>query len=138
MKTIELHSDSMQKQTMPSLAGTEGARRATGVPANDGSGKPATFSPPDPEVTEKKPKGALPPHTRYAFSRSTRPVVNPGKSGSCFGGKVCIIPISALGAGNVTKAHCAGPDSPEKRQKGQNIKNSSSLPQAPTKSGLGI
>ena len=47
----------MQNQTMPSLAGTEGVRRATGVPANDGGNhQPSTFSPPDPEVPEKKPR----------------------------------------------------------------------------------
>ena len=56
MKTKELHSDSMQKQIGLSLAGTEGARRATGVPANDSKHQPAAFSPPDPEVLEKKPR----------------------------------------------------------------------------------
>ena len=54
MKTIELHSDSMQKPTAPSSAGTEGARRATGVAADDGEHQPAAFSPPDPEVVVKK------------------------------------------------------------------------------------
>jgi len=54
MKTIELHSDFMQKQTAPSLADTGGTRRATGVAANDGEHQPAAFSPPDPEVVEKK------------------------------------------------------------------------------------
>jgi transposase-like protein len=56
MKTVEPHSDSMQKQTPPSLDSTEGARRATGVLANDGNRQSDTFSPPDPEVPEKRPR----------------------------------------------------------------------------------
>ncbi len=56
MKTIQMHPESMQSQTAASLAGTEGARRATGVPANDGNHQPGALSPPDPEVPEKKPR----------------------------------------------------------------------------------
>ena len=54
MQTIQLHSKSRHDQTTPSMAGTEGARRATGVPAIDGVPPIDTFSPPNPEVTEKK------------------------------------------------------------------------------------
>ena len=47
----------MQNQSTPSLAGTEGARRATGVPAKDGAPKKTgILSLPDPEVPEKKPR----------------------------------------------------------------------------------
>ena len=38
------------------LAGTEGARRATRVPANAAESFDSAFSRPDPEVSEKKPK----------------------------------------------------------------------------------
>ena len=41
----------MQEQQTPAIEGTEGARRATGVPSVSG-----TSSPPDPEVPEKKPR----------------------------------------------------------------------------------
>lgn len=55
MNTIKLHADPMQSQTVPSPAGMEGARRATGVPEGDGAIQLETaFSPPDPEVAEKK------------------------------------------------------------------------------------
>jgi len=46
----------MQDTTAASLAGTEGARRATGVPASDGNLQPDALTPPDPEVPEKKPR----------------------------------------------------------------------------------
>ena len=54
MKTIELLSDSMQKPTAPSLAATPVSLRAPSVPANEGEHQPAAFSPPAPEVVEKK------------------------------------------------------------------------------------
>jgi transposase-like protein len=51
MKTIQLQSKPMPEQSTLDTDGTEGARRATGVPSVFG-----TSSPPDPEVPEKKPR----------------------------------------------------------------------------------
>ena len=51
MKTIQLQSKPMLKQSTLDTDGTEGARRATGVPSVSG-----TSSPPNPEVPEKKPR----------------------------------------------------------------------------------
>lgn len=51
MKTIQLQTKSMAEQPTLDIEGTEGARRATGVPSMSG-----TPSPPDSEVSEKKPR----------------------------------------------------------------------------------
>ena len=51
MKTIQLQSKPMPEQSTLDTDGTEGARRATGVPSVS-----RTSSPPDPEVPEKKPR----------------------------------------------------------------------------------
>ena len=56
MKTVQLHSKVMRDSSTASVAGKEGARRATGVPATDGNHQFSTFPPPDPEVPEKKPR----------------------------------------------------------------------------------
>jgi transposase-like protein len=56
MKTIQLQSKSLLKQSSADIAGTEGARRATVVPAMSGTSALAAPSPPDPEVPEKKPR----------------------------------------------------------------------------------
>ncbi len=50
MKTIQIQSESMPEQCTLDTDGTEGARRATGGPSVS-----STFSPPDQEVTGKKP-----------------------------------------------------------------------------------
>jgi transposase-like protein len=49
MKTIQLQTKPMPEQPTLDIDGTEGARRATGVPSMSG-----TPLPPDPEVPEKK------------------------------------------------------------------------------------
>lgn len=54
METIQ--SKSMLKQSSMDIDGTEGARRATVVPSMSGTSATASPSPPDPEVTEKKPR----------------------------------------------------------------------------------
>jgi transposase-like protein len=51
MKTIQLQSKAIPEQSTLDTEGTEGARRATGVPSVSG-----TSLPPDPEVPEKKPR----------------------------------------------------------------------------------
>jgi transposase-like protein len=51
MKTIQLQSKPMPEQPTLDIDGTEGARRATGVPSMS-----SASSPPDPEVPEKKPR----------------------------------------------------------------------------------
>lgn len=51
MKTIQLQSNPMLEQSTLDLDGTEGARRATGVPSMS-----SPSVPPDPEVPEKKPR----------------------------------------------------------------------------------
>jgi transposase-like protein len=51
MKTIQLQSKPMPEQATLDIDGTEGARRATGVPSMSGPSVP-----PDPEVPEKKPR----------------------------------------------------------------------------------
>jgi len=51
MKTIQLQSKPMPEQPTLDIDGTEGARRATGVPSMSGP-----FVPPDSEVPEKKPR----------------------------------------------------------------------------------
>lgn len=56
MKTVQLHSEIMTDSSTASLAGTEGARRATGVPASDGNLQLGALTPPNPEVPEKKPR----------------------------------------------------------------------------------
>lgn len=56
MKTIQLQSKPMPKQSFVNIDGTEGARRATVVPSMSGTSDPAAPSPPDPEVPEKKPR----------------------------------------------------------------------------------
>jgi transposase-like protein len=82
MKTIELHSNSMQNQTSSSLAGTEGARRATGVPANDGSRQPDGFSPPDPEVVEKKPRRRFTAAYKLRILKEYEACSEPGQIGT--------------------------------------------------------
>jgi transposase-like protein len=82
MKTIQLHSESMQSQTAPSLSGTEGARRATGVPDNDGNTfQPVTFSPPDPEVAEKKPRRRFTAAYKLRILREYEACKQPGEIG---------------------------------------------------------
>ena len=56
MKTIQLQSKLMSKQSSTDIDGTEGARRATVVPSMSGTSAPAASLPPDPEVPEKKPR----------------------------------------------------------------------------------
>jgi len=51
MKTIQLQSKPMPEQSTLDIDGTEGARRASGVPSMS-----STSSLPDPEVPEKKPR----------------------------------------------------------------------------------
>ncbi len=51
MKSIQLQTKPMPEQPSLDIDGTEGARRATGVPSMS-----STPSPPDPEVPEKKPR----------------------------------------------------------------------------------
>ncbi len=51
MKTIQLHSKPMPELSTLDIDGTEGARRATGVPSMS-----SPSVPPDPEVPEKKPR----------------------------------------------------------------------------------
>jgi transposase-like protein len=82
MKTKELHSDSMQKQTALSLAGTEGARRATGVPAKDSNRSPVIFSPPDPEVPEKKPRRRFTAAYKLRILREYESCREPGEIGA--------------------------------------------------------
>ena len=56
MKTIQLKSILMEEQFPLPVDGTEGARRATGVPSTGRDlAKPKSL-PPDPEVPEKKPR----------------------------------------------------------------------------------
>ena len=57
METVRSYHDPMQPQTVPPEDGMEGARRATGIPSSGGGSQPSgPLSPPDPEVTEKKPR----------------------------------------------------------------------------------
>jgi transposase len=56
MKTVQLKSNPMQEQPAPAIVGTQGARRATGVPTMAGTPDKAASLPPDPEVPEKKPR----------------------------------------------------------------------------------
>jgi len=56
MKTVQLKSKTMQEQPTPAIEGTEGARRATGVPSMAGTPTQAASLPPNPEVPEKKPR----------------------------------------------------------------------------------
>ena len=56
MKTVQLRSKSMHEQPVTEIAGTEEARRATGVPAISGTPTLSMTSPPDPEVPAKKPR----------------------------------------------------------------------------------
>lgn len=56
MKTVQLNPKSMQEQSASAIVGTEGVRRATGVPTMAGTPDKAASLPPDPEVPEKKPR----------------------------------------------------------------------------------
>ena len=56
MKTIQLKSTTMSDQPTLTMPGTEGARRATGVPGIVNNPTTSKFLPPDPEVPEKKPR----------------------------------------------------------------------------------
>jgi len=56
MKTIQLRSSRMTDQAVLTEDGTEGALGAIGVPSSVGNRAESQFSPPDPEVIEKKPR----------------------------------------------------------------------------------
>ena len=56
METIHLTSPSSSQVPGSAEGATEGARRATGVAPSVGGRKPTIVSPPDPEVSEKKPR----------------------------------------------------------------------------------
>jgi len=56
MKTIQMKPQHTNDQEASAVGGTEGARRATGVPPTDGGREAFVVLPPDPEVPEKKPR----------------------------------------------------------------------------------
>jgi hypothetical protein len=89
MKTIQLQSKPMPEQPTLDIDGTEGARRATGVPSMSGP-----FVPPDSEVPEKKPR------RKYTAAYKLRilkeydaPAQYQERSEPCYAGKASIIPI---------------------------------------------
>jgi len=56
MKTIQLTSQTSNEVQASAMGSTDGARRATGVDPMAGGRNSQVFSPPDPEVPEKKPR----------------------------------------------------------------------------------
>ena len=56
MKTIQLTSQNSNEVQASAMGSTEGARRATGVDPMAGGRDSKVFSPPDPEVPEKRPR----------------------------------------------------------------------------------
>ena len=83
MKTVKLHSDSSQNQTTSSQSAMEGALRATGVADGDGTPQPETaFSPPDPEVTEKKPRRRFTAAYKLRILREYESCRQPGEIGA--------------------------------------------------------
>ncbi len=83
MKTVKLHSDSKQSQTASSPSAMEGALRATGVADGDGTPQPEmAFSPPDPEVMEKKPRRRFTAAYKLRILREYESCRQPGEIGA--------------------------------------------------------
>ncbi|MCL7489148.1 MAG: hypothetical protein M8357_13355, partial [Desulfobulbaceae bacterium] len=81
MKTVKLNANSMQEQSSI-IVGMEGARRATGVPTMiDTPGRAASL-PPDPEVSEKKPRRRFTAAYKLRILKEYEACTAPGEIGA--------------------------------------------------------
>jgi len=82
MKTIQLTSPNREEVQGSAMGSTEGARRATGVDPIAGGRDLHVFSPPDPEVPEKKPRRKFTAKYKLRILAEADTCIRPGQLGA--------------------------------------------------------
>jgi transposase len=82
MKTIQLTSPDSNLVQVSAMGATDGARRATGVDPMAGGRNSQVFSPPDPEVSEKKPRRKFTAKYKLRILEEADECTQPGQLGA--------------------------------------------------------